>query len=142
MEQSLKKKKKKWLWRYRNKMFIAESLWRQAEEWKSVICDPSSRVLDGLPKSPGFKADNEMTRFISDYPELIEEAKTATKEAKEVRREILKVINQIDNILGIKVLTLRYIEGLDWEEIYDEMNYCKQHVLRIHKEALDNLEIV
>lgn len=131
--------KKKWLWRYREAMFQAESLWRQAEEWQNVIYEPSCKVLDGMPKSPGFSnnSDNNIVKHL----ELIEEATEATALAKKIRKEITAAIGKIDNSLGIKILTLRYVEGFSWKEIESIMNYSKTHTRCLHNNALGKLKI-
>lgn len=132
--------KKKWLWRYRESMFKAESLWRQAAEWQNLIYEPSCRVLDGMPKSPGFS--NHADKNIVKHLELIEEATDATRRAKEIRKEVTTAIESLDSSLGIKVLTLRYVEGASWKEIQSTLNYSKTHTRNLHNNALANLNIV
>lgn len=132
--------KKKWLWRYREAMFKAESLWRQAQEWQNLIYEPSCRVLDGMPKRPGFS--NTAERSIVKHIELIDEATAATASAKDIRKEITTAIKQVDNNLGARVLTLRYVEGFSWKEIQHTMNYSKSHVRNLHDSAISKLKIV
>ncbi len=131
--------KKKWLWRYREAMFKAESLWRQAEEWQSSIYTPSCKVLDGMPKSPGFSNNNE--KSIVKHLELIEEATQATASAKNIRKEITTAIEDIDSSLGVRVLTLRYVEGFSWKEIQSTLNYSKTHTRNLHDKAISQLKI-
>lgn len=131
--------KKKWLWRYREAMFKAESLWRQAEEWQSLIYEPSCKVLDGMPKSPGLS--NNEDRNIIKHLELIDEATAATLIAKQIRKEITTAIEALDNSLCIKILTLRYVEGFSWKEIQNVTNYSKTHTRSLHNSALINLKI-
>ncbi len=132
--------KKKWLWRYRNAMFMAQSLWRQAEEWQSLICEPSCKVLDGMPKTPGFSNNGE--KEIVRHLELIDEAKTATQLAKELRKEIISAIEEVENKLSVQILILRYVEGRDWKEIRNTIKYSKTHTTNLHHNALDSLKIV
>lgn len=131
--------KKNWLWRYRKAMFKAQSLWRQAKEWQDLIYTPSCRVLDGLPKSPGFKnnSDNNVIKHL----ELIDEATAATVLAKTIRKEIITAIEELENSLSIKILTLRYVEGMEWKEIRSSIHYSKTHTTNLHHIALDQLKI-
>lgn len=131
--------KRKWLWRYREAMFQAQSLWRQAEEWQYKIYEPSCKVLDGMPRSPGFS--NNFDKNVVKHLDLIEEATAVTAQAKEIRKEITTSINALDDSVGVKVLTLRYVEGYSWSEIQKTMNYSKTHTRNLHDKALRKLKI-
>lgn len=131
--------KKVWLNRYRKAKFKAASLWRQAREWQADIYHPSCKVLDGMPKSPGFS--NTSDSNIIKHLDLVDDAKEATARAKAIRKEIVDVIEAVGNLDYIEVLTLRYIEGLDWKSIQHEMNYSRQHTTRLHQQALNVVQI-
>lgn len=128
-----------WLKRYRYKKFDAETLWRQAKEWQETIYEPSCKVLDGMPHAPSVSnvADKEIIKHL----DLIDEATIATKEADAIRREIVAVIRELHELEYIKVLTLKYIEGDRWNQIRNKMNYSRQHVIRLHNEAVDALNL-
>ena len=40
-----------------------------------------------------------------------------------------------------ELLTLRYIDGLTFEEIAVKMSYCQRYIFRLHKKALAQVEI-
>ena len=137
MEKEEKKRKIKWLWRYRNALFEAESLWRQADEWKYRVIEPSCKVLDGMPRNTS--VSNNTTRDIVKHMEIIEDAKKATADAKEIRTEVQHQINLLDDGILIKILTLRYIEGMEWDDVRTSVGYSKPHTIYLHNEALEKL---
>ena len=132
-------RKKIWLNRYRKAKFKAESLWRQAAEWQDTIYHPSCRVLDGMPGSPGFSNTSDIK--IIKHLALVDDAAAATARAEQIRKEILEVIEAVSNLDYVKVLTLRYIEGLDWNSIQEKIHYSRQHTARLHHQALNVVQI-
>lgn len=55
--------------------------------------------------------------------------------------EIYTAINALESDEAL-VLTLRYIEGLDWSTIAKKCNYSKRQIFRLHSQALDALDTV
>ena len=48
----------------------------------------------------------------------------------------IRMIEKLDNPTYIRILTLRYCDGLSFDKIAVEMNYTYRHVLRLHGNAL------
>ncbi len=59
---------------------------------------------------------------------------------REVKRQVEDTIAGVSDPRERKVLTLRYINGLRWEEIAVQLNYDYRWVLRLHGEALQSVE--
>lgn len=55
----------------------------------------------------------------------------------EIRQTIESLCDEDEKLL----LTLRYVEFMEWEEIMDEMHFSKTQVHRIHRNALENIII-
>lgn len=55
--------------------------------------------------------------------------------------EITNKIEQLENEDEKDILAYRYIKLLRWIDISAEMGYCRQHIYRIHKDALRNFKI-
>jgi len=53
--------------------------------------------------------------------------------------EIRAAINSLQSEAQKTVLTLRYIEGLDWPDVQDKMGYEKTQTYIIHGRALRNV---
>ena len=71
---------------------------------------------------------------------------TEDKLSKEVREhfdevvEATKRIYSLDNERQIQVLEMRYIKGMRWQVIADELNIEYRSATRMHKKALRNFE--
>lgn len=135
-----KERRERWLWRYRNALFKAESLWRQAEEFKISITKPSCKVLDGMPKAPGF-SNKPLEKDIIKHFDLTQEAKEASARAKRIRTEIATEIDKLNNQKAIEILTLRYLEGMNWDSIRESINYSKSRTSNLYMTALLQLDI-
>jgi DNA-directed RNA polymerase specialized sigma subunit len=55
---------------------------------------------------------------------------------------ILTAIYALDDIIEKQILTLRYIEGMKWVDIYVKMGYKERQVHQQHSNALEHIEIV
>lgn len=69
---------------------------------------------------------------ITDADRQLEEAD------REISREMARVRRLIDLTTGREktVLMYRYLDGLDWEDVAHRTHYSRQHVCRIHGDAL------
>lgn len=70
------------------------------------------------------------------YADYVAEIDKRTAELYEVKAEILRAINKVDNSTYRLLLTLRYIRFMTWERIAEEMNYSYRQTLRIHGYSL------
>lgn len=61
-------------------------------------------------------------------------------ELEEEKAEMAEKINALSNPLHVRLLYLRYVKLMDWEEIAEEMGYALQHIFRLHKRALQAME--
>lgn len=59
----------------------------------------------------------------------------------EKRKEnIINSISEITNPQYKKLLYLRFVKGMKWEAIAEEMHYAIQHIHRMRKEAIKEFE--
>lgn len=76
------------------------------------------------------------------YADYAAEIDRRTAELYEVKAEILKAINKVDNSTYRLLLTLRYIRFMTWERIAEEMNLsCYWVRTTIHRNALRAVSI-
>lgn len=57
------------------------------------------------------------------------------------RESLRRSIAKLDDRVLRTLLEYRYIDGMGWEELADKMVYSYQHVFRLHKKALELLEL-
>lgn len=60
----------------------------------------------------------------------------------DLKKEIERVISQVDDPILEQLLTLRYINGMTWEKIAVEMHYSYMHTCRLHGKALGKIKDV
>lgn len=58
-----------------------------------------------------------------------------------MKREIMGVINGIENDEYKTVLEKRYLCFLSWEQIAVDMHYSMEYAFKIHKKALEKVQI-
>lgn len=131
--------KKKYLNGYRNVCLKIVDLKEQLESLRLAEQQAKGQQLSDMPKGGHRQQD------LSDVIIRIETLKDR------IDKEIVKSINrriEIENtILGVedaterRLLRLRYIEFLKWEEICVRMEYSWMQIHRIHKKVLEKIEI-
>lgn len=97
-----------------------------------------SVVNDGMPKG---NKSSDLSDFMVLLDEEIEKLKNERLEKVKRYSDISKKIKDMENDNEKEVLTLRYINGLKWEEICLRMQYSWQHIHRIHAKALENFKM-
>ena len=58
--------------------------------------------------------------------------------AERMRSRIIDEIESLQNPLYVTILIERYVEGLNFEKIADQMRYSYMYVIHLHGEALQN----
>ena len=96
-----------------------------------------SVVNDGMPKSNKY---SDLAEYVVKVAELMEKLKNERFEKIKLMDDILYSISLLQNEDEQKVLKLRYIKGLKWEEVALGMNYKWAQMHRIHSRALKNLK--
>ncbi len=75
------------------------------------------------------------------FPEKRKDYKAEIEECIKTRQKIEKKISALDNEILKEVLIQKYICGKPHEEIGLILNYSTRHVERLHREAVDKVEI-
>jgi DNA-directed RNA polymerase specialized sigma subunit len=63
---------------------------------------------------------------------------------KRTKKKKLEIERAVDSLEGIEkeVLHLRYIQGLDWNEIFEKICYCNTQTHHIKNKAFESLGLV
>lgn len=102
-------------------------------------------------KGINFESDGSTsaTRNVTKMNDLIVSVVTLEEEINQQidllinkKREVMEMIDLLDNGDEIAVLYQRYFNYRKWEEIAVDMNYTYRGILKIHGRALQNLEKV
>ena len=131
--------KKKYLNRYRESGRKIINLQEELQALREVEQSAKIQQLSDMPKGSGRQQDIAVV--------LIGIEKLQKRIDDEIVRQI-KIRLEIENqLLGVsdaqeaKVLRLRYIELMKWEEICVQMNYSWKGIHKVHGRALKNLNI-
>lgn len=130
---------KTYLKRYRAMMARRESLQRAIEEAydRATSCTQKLRAVhvDG-----GNAAYDRMAEDIVKVADSTEQLKAVLAQIDRDLQEILRAIDSVTDEMQKTILTLRYIEGLDWESIQDQLHVERSWGSKLHGRALWNVK--
>jgi hypothetical protein len=63
------------------------------------------------------------------------ENQNATRTIEITTEDILR----LDDELQLKIVILRHMKKMKWEDISNATNYCIRHLHRLHKKAMDKI---
>ena len=104
-----------------------EELYHEASGLKAIVYDK-----DRVQVSPEQKLEKIIAQIDVEAQKYV---RASTRYGTELRKRI-EQIQRMGNNQHIKILTLRYIDGLRWEEIACKTHYSFRHVTRLHGQAL------
>ena len=133
-----RERKKRYLRSYKESVQREKDIIQELEELRMDKMMPSVKMSDGMPKAAGVHRDlsDYIVRLDAMICRLVRE-----KAEKLKRREEIEIkIDAMGDDQEQRVLRLRYIKGLDWEDVSEKMGYSWAHVHRIHNNALDHFE--
>ena len=125
---------KTFLRRYRGLVARRESLQRMIDEAyeRAMSCTVRPKEVQVQSSPMGDRLAEDVAR-ITDATAQLEETKAQITGAL---REILAAIEAVPDETQKAVLTLRYVEGLDWIRIQEKIGYERTQTLVIHGRAL------
>ena len=130
-------KKKEYLRGYQKSLKREQDILNEIQELRADKMFPSI-VNDGMPHG---SSQTDLSAYAATLDEMIEELKQERLKRAKLRWKILRDIRALENEDEQKVLRLRYIKRMKWEEIATEMGYTYRRALQIHGKALRNFKI-
>ena len=97
-----------------------------------------SIVQDGMPHG---SSQTDLSGYAATLDEMIEDLKRERLEKVKIRKKIERSIRNLENEDEQEVLRLRYINGLAWGEVAEEMGFSTRRATQIHENALLNLKL-
>lgn len=97
-----------------------------------------SMVNDGMPKG---SQQSDLSDYMVLLDEQIDRLKQERLKKARTREQIGLAIRRMENPDEQRVLRLRYLWGLKWEEVAVKMSYSWKQIHRLHSSALDNFEM-
>ncbi len=130
-------KKKEYLWRYQKAKRKEDEIDEEIRQLRLDKMAPSI-VQDGMPHGSG---GGDLSGYAARLDELMSVLYTQMERRIEIRLEISRKIEAMQDETESLLLRYRYIQGLNFEEIAVKMGYGYRHVLRIHGQALLHFKI-
>lgn len=118
--------------RINSKLEQVASLNALATKATSFLCD--------MPRKPN-RATSGMADTINKIIDLQAEIDRDIDALVDLKREIVTMIKDMDNLEYQALLELRYLCFKSWEQIAVDMGYNLRHVYRIHDAALDLIKV-
>lgn len=129
-------KTKKFLKRYRNNKRCILRLEKKCKTLDYRIKAVGSTNLSGMPRGGTPVTKDEL---IGDKIDLENRIKRLEIKGKKLKREILDVIDQLDDARYCEILEAYFIDCLDMEDIAIEYGYTERHVRRLYSASIDAL---
>lgn len=126
---------KRFLRGYRALLVRRDSLIREIERRRESATGTTVRLKEINVQNGAAAYDRmaeDVARIVDDEASLGD----ALQEIAKRLREILQAIESVPDEMQKTVLTLRYIEGLDWPDIQERIAYERTQTLVIHGRAL------
>lgn len=118
----------------RNKRLELEDIWNRMKGVQAINYEPK----EGVSGSPNIKSPQE--KYFPIYEEYRKELRMILTESMRKRKEIMAVVDSIDDADYIDLLHKRYFQSEKWEDIAVEMNYSLPYIYQLHGEALQEVK--
>lgn len=140
-EREQNEKKKEYLNRYKNAAKKYQSLKEQEEELILEVNGPKGIEYDNVGMPKGSSRPSDISDYIVKVEEFLRKIDDKKKEMQQIRLEIEEKIADVEDGTQSKILYLRYIKSMKWEDICVELNCSWRQVHNTHSKALKNLNI-
>ena len=127
-------RKKRYLKRYKRNGILIDRLENKLRALEARIQGVRSPSLSGMPRGgePVTRED-----LIADKVNLERRIKKLKGKGDDIRREILDIIDELEDPRYAEVLESFLIDDMTFKEIADDMDYTERHVIRLYSEAID-----
>ena len=106
----------------------------------NALATKCTSAITGMPHNPSPR-QSTMADAVCKIIDLQELLKKDLSALVDLKREIMGVINGIENDEYKTVLEKRYLCFLSWEQIAVDMHYSMEYAFKIHKKALEKVQI-
>lgn len=106
----------------------------------NALATKCTSAITGMPHNPS-ASQSTMADAVCKIIDLQELLKKDLADLVDLKKEIMGVINSIENDEYKTLLEKRYLCFLSWEQIAVDMHYSIEHTIRLHKTALEKVKI-
>lgn len=131
-------KKKEYLNRYRQAVRKYNSLQEQEKQLRSQMDGPKAIEYTDMPKA---HKQTDLSDYMVRLERILDRIANEKNEMQKIQLEIEEKIIDVMDGEQSRILYLRYIQFMKWEDICVEMGYSWRQVHNIHSKALQDLKI-
>lgn len=138
MSEDITKNKKAWLRRYLNNRSNVDRLKTKLSLLNQKLSSPRSPNMSGMPRGgkPITEAD-----LIVDKIELENRIQRLEYRGREYRREIINVIDDMNDYKYAGILEAWFINGDSPETIAENEGYTVRHIFHLYADAIERIDI-
>ena len=128
---------------YFNQAYQLDARINSKIEQVSRLHELANKATSTLSDMPGSATRNthRMEDTIIKIIDLENEINKEIDRLVDLKTEMTRIIGSVQNIEYQRLLELRYLCFRSWKQIADEMGYSKQHIFRLHNDALEKVDI-
>ena len=136
--QQTNKQKKAFLRQYWDFTRKERELAQEIEALRSRYIGQAIQYSD-MPKT--YNTEHDLSDYMSKLEPLLNKLEERRDAAIAAYHEIEDAIEQMADEHEQRLLRLRYLQGMIWDEVADAMLYSKRQTLRLHGTALEHFTI-
>ena len=129
---------KTFLKRYRKNINCINRLEKKLDLLNIKLTSARTSNLSGMPRG---EVPVTMEDLIADKDDLEKRIKALKDKGKRFKREILEVIDSVDDPRYCEILEGFFIECLSLEDIAENENYTVRHVYRLYHNAIETIAL-
>lgn len=137
-EKEKNEKKKEYLNRYKNAVRKYNSLQEQEQQLREEMNGPKAIEYTDMPKA---HRQSDLSDYMVRLERILDRIANEKNEMQKIQLEIEEKIIDVMDGEQSRILYLRYIQFMKWEDICVEMGYSWRQVHNIHSKALQDLKI-
>ena len=109
---------------------------RDQAETAAALWARATSVTQHISDMPGGGPRQDMGDIVAAMADMERELKDRLTELARLQMGIMARICQIEDGRYRRLLVLRYVDGLSWEDVANRMSYSRVQIFRLHGQAL------
>ena len=114
---------------------------KRIEDYRQLADSPKAISYGGVRVASSKNTSAPFERFVFAIIDLEEKANALQEKKEQIQLTIITAIEMLDREELKNLITLRYIEGLTWEQIGDTLGIVERTARRWHRQALEQLNL-
>ena len=127
-------------WYIRREIYRIDAEIRELRAEMFAIGSPSDMSIPAVDHSAA--GDEKIINLISAYEGLLDERTKRYYKLVAVLRDVHRVIDGVEDAKLRELLTLRYLDHMNWEGIADNMHYTWRYIYDLRLQALEAAETI